>query len=120
MLPGYPLGKPYKQLNSRALALLDRFGLSTKKSVKIETLSGGEAQRTGICRALINQPDILIADEPTANLDTELSRDFMGMLQDVNQSGKTIIIASHDPVIIESPMVDCQVSMRDGHIEEPG
>jgi len=76
--------------------------------------SGGEAQRVAICRALINDPKILIADEPTANLDTKLSHEFMGLLDDLKKSGKTILITSHDPVVFDSPAVDRVVEMCDG------
>ncbi len=116
MLPGYPIGTPYKKLKTQAVQLLDRFGLASKKSVMSQTLSGGEAQRTAICRALINDPDILIADEPTANLDSGLSTELMHHFKYLKSSGKTIIISSHDPIIYENAIVDEHVEMRDGKI----
>ena len=73
MLPAYPLGPNHAALTNAAHRLLDHFNLSSKADNPVEWLSGGEAQRTAICRALINDPEILIADEPTANLDTKLS-----------------------------------------------
>lgn len=118
MLPGYPLGTPYRELKSRALELLDRFELSNKKTARIETLSGGEAQRTAICRALVNDPDIVIADEPTANLDSDLSGALWTIFNDLKNAGKTILIASHDPIITDNPKVDRHIKMRDGQIKE--
>jgi len=114
MLPAYPLGLDLRDLKSSALTLLNQFDLGDKADAKVEWLSGGEAQRTAICRALINDPEILIADEPTANLDSKLSADFMAIIADLKQSGKTILLTSHDPQVFESPVVDRVVTMRDG------
>jgi putative ABC transport system ATP-binding protein len=75
-----------------------------------------EAQRTAIARALINDPAVIIADEPTAHLDTKLSQEFMAIMQDFKASGKTILLASHDPLVHESEVVDQVVDMRDGKI----
>jgi putative ABC transport system ATP-binding protein len=116
MLPAYPLGLPYKNLHASAEHLLEQFELVGKSDNPIEWLSGGEAQRVAICRALINDPEILIADEPTANLDSKLSGEFMGLINELHQSGKTILISSHDPVVFDSAVVDRVVAMRDGQI----
>jgi len=116
MLPAYPLGIPFEDLRSQALHLLDQFELTAKQSFKVETLSGGEAQRVAICRALINDPEILIADEPTANLDSELSKELIMIMERLKTSGKTILISSHDPIIFESSIVDGVVKFRDGKI----
>ena len=116
ILPAYPLGLPYKTLHASARRLLDQFGLSSKSDNPVEWLSGGEAQRVAICRALINDPQILIADEPTANLDSKLSEEFMGLIDELRQSGKTVLITSHDPVVYDSAVVDQVVEMRDGLI----
>ncbi len=116
MLPAYPLGLPYPKLLASARQLLDRFDLSSKSDNPVEWLSGGEAQRVAICRALINDPQVLIADEPTANLDSRLSVEFMGLMADLRSSGKTVLISSHDPEVFDSPVVDEIVRMRDGGI----
>jgi putative ABC transport system ATP-binding protein len=118
MLPAYPLGLEHGALQASATELLQQFGLSRKAGAKIEHLSGGEAQRTAICRALINDPDILIADEPTANLDSKLSQDFMDIIQGLKESGKTVLLSSHDPLVFNSPAVDTVVEMCDGQIVE--
>ncbi|RLJ18688.1 ABC transporter ATP-binding protein [bacterium endosymbiont of Escarpia laminata] len=114
MLPAYPLAPDHKVLVASAHRLLDHFNLSSKADNPVEWLSGGEAQRVAICRALINDPKILIADEPTANLDTKLSREFMGLIDELCKSGKTILITSHDPVVFDSPVVNRVVEMCDG------
>jgi putative ABC transport system ATP-binding protein len=120
MLPAYPLGEPHAVLKKRAQELLDLFGILPRGASKAEWLSGGEAQRTAICRALINDPPVVIADEPTAHLDTNLSREFMGIVSRLKDTGKTVVIASHDPLVYESPVIDRVVSMRDGRVEDAG
>lgn len=120
MIPAYPEGEAYPALRQRALDLLDLFNLSGKASSKIEWLSGGEAQRTAIVRALINDPAFIIADEPTAHLDTTLSAEFMNIMGQLKGKGKTIIIASHDPVVCDCEFVDRVVEMRDGQIRSSG
>ncbi len=116
MLPAYPCGEDLKDIKKRAAEIIRLFNLSGKESSKIEWLSGGEAQRVAISRALINNPSIIIADEPTAHLDTKLSYEFMGFMERLKDEGRTIIIASHDPVVYESGIVDRIVNMRDGRI----
>jgi len=83
----------------------------------VEWLSGGEAQRVAIARALMNDPPIIIADEPTAHLDSKLSREFMEIIARLKGQGKTIIIASHDPLVFDAPVVDRVIAVRDGMID---
>jgi putative ABC transport system ATP-binding protein len=120
MLPAYTTGVRHAVLRERALRLLDLFGLTAKARSRVEWLSGGEAQRVTIARAIVNNPTVVIADEPTAHLDTKLSRDFLGIMERLNAEGKTILIASHDPLVYESGMVDRVVEMRDGKIRSSG
>jgi len=120
MLPAYPLGGDHAALKERALQLLEVFGIRARALSRAEWLSGGEAQRTAIARALINDPSIVIADEPTAHLDTKLSREFMEIVARFKEQKKTVIIASHDPLVYDSPVIDRIVSMRDGRIEGTG
>jgi len=117
MLPAYPLGGPHGALKKHARELLELFGIEGRASSKAEWLSGGEAQRTAIARALINNPGVIIADEPTAHLDTKLSREFMDIVGRLKEQQKTVIIASHDPLVYEAAMIDRVISMRDGKIE---
>ncbi|MBV5326495.1 MAG: ABC transporter ATP-binding protein [Chlorobium sp.] len=120
MLPAYPKGEKHTKLKKRAMGLLDLLNLAGRAAAKVEWLSGGEAQRTAIARALINNPAILIADEPTAHLDTALSREFMEIMRQLKQEGKTILIASHDPIAFQSDVIDRIIEMRDGRIVSPG
>lgn len=116
MLPAYTSGIRYASLRNRALDLLGIMDLTGKAAFKIEWLSGGEAQRVTIARALMNDPSVVIADEPTAHLDTKLSRDFLQIMERLKGEGKTLLIASHDPLVYESSMVDKVVRMRDGKL----
>jgi putative ABC transport system ATP-binding protein len=117
MLPAYPLGERRSELKVRALNGLDKLNLGSKAASKVEWLSGGEAQRVSIVRALINDPEIIIADEPTAHLDTKLSYRFMEIVDQFKAQGKTVIITSHDPLVYDSKIVDDVVNLRDGKLE---
>lgn len=120
MLPAYPNGESFGQLKRRSENLLSLFNLLPKAAAKVEWLSGGEAQRTAIARALVNDPAVIIADEPTAHLDTKLSRELMAIVAQFKAEGKTILIASHDPIVHDSPVVDRVMDMRDGKLMDPG
>lgn len=119
MLPAYPSGQKASALKTRAMDLLALFNLTGKASAKVEWLSGGEAQRVAIARALMNDPAVIVADEPTAHLDTRLSREFMDIMGLLKKERKTILIASHDPIVYDSPVVDRVVEMRDGKVVSP-
>ena len=120
MLPAYPSGERHGVVRARALELLDRLGLADKGPARVEWLSGGEAQRTAIARALINTPAVLIADEPTAHLDTSLSREFMEIMGQLKDQGTSILIASHDPLVRDAAVIDRIVEMRDGRLVTGG
>ena len=120
MLPAYPGGEKFACLKERAMDLLDTFGLARKATSKVEWLSGGEAQRVAIARALINNPSVVIADEPTAHLDTKLSEELMGIVKKLKDEGKTVLVASHDPIVHDAVVVDRVVAMRDGKIGDDG
>ncbi len=100
-LPLVIAGYSRDEIGRRVRAALDKVGLLRKEKVYPITLSGGEQQRVGIARAVINKPPILLADEPTGNLDPELSREIMGIFEEFNRVGVTVLIASHDLVLIE-------------------
>ena len=117
MLPAVPLGEPHAVVRARALARLAALGLADKAEMKVEYLSGGETQRVAIARALVNDAPVFIADEPTANLDTELAARFLDIVAGLKAEGRTIIMTSHDPRILEAPVVDRVVAMRDGEVE---
>jgi putative ABC transport system ATP-binding protein len=114
MLPAFPLGIPHARLASKALDLLAQLGLEHRAGLTVEHLSGGEAQRVAIARALINSPDVIIADEPTANLDTSLTHQFLEIIARFKREGKTVLMTSHDPRIWQAPLVDTVVTLADG------
>jgi len=116
MLPAYPLGLDWRTLKNRAQDLLENLRLAHRRDARVEWLSGGEQQRVAICRALINDPQVVIADEPTANLDTALAKEFMGILEMLKAQGKTVLLTSHDPLVVESALVDTVIGLRDGHV----
>jgi putative ABC transport system ATP-binding protein len=114
MLPAYPLGLPYAELVARAQAVLVQLGIAHRAAFAVELLSGGEMQRTAIARALVNDPAIVIADEPTANLDAALTAQFLDIVAALKAGGKTVILSSHDPRITRASVVDRVVAMADG------
>jgi putative ABC transport system ATP-binding protein len=116
MLPAYPSGEGRACFRARALALLTQFEIGRLAGQRVEQLSGGELQRVAIARSLINNPSVIIADEPTAHLDSKLSQDFMAIVGQMKKEGKTVLIASHDPIVFDSPQIDTLVEMRDGAI----
>jgi putative ABC transport system ATP-binding protein len=120
MLPAYPNGENHASLRKRAMDLFDLLNLADKAASKVEWLSGGEAQRTAIARALINNPAIIIADEPTAHLDTRLSGEFMEIMRQLKNEGKTLLVASHDPIVYESNVIDRIIEIRDGRVVSSG
>ena len=116
MLPAYPLGLPYGELREKAENQLAGLDLGHRRDARVEWLSGGEQQRVAIARALINDPEVIIADEPTANLDTALSRQFLDILSRLIDEGRTVLLTSHDPLVVESSVVDRVVRLRDGRL----
>lgn len=118
MLPLYPADMKLSVIRSRAEGILEKLGIIGKRDFKVQMLSGGEQQRTAIARALINEPEIILADEPTAHLDTELSEDLIGILQTLHREGRTIVVATHDPRIYETDLIDRRIEMRDGRVKE--
>lgn len=114
LLPAYPHTCDMAGLRRRGEELLASLGMDRQAGSPVEWLSGGEAQRVAIARALINDPQVIIADEPTAHLDTGLSREFMETVGRFREQGRTVIIASHDPIVSGSPFVDTVIEMRDG------
>ena len=95
-LPLVVAGMRHAETKRRVRAALDKVGLLKKEKVFPITLSGGEQQRVGIARALVSKPPVLLADEPTGNLDPELSREIMELFVQFNQVGVTLLVATHD------------------------
>ena len=119
MIPAFIAGRSEKDAKIDALELLDNLGLSERINHKPSELSGGEQQRVGIARALINRPSILFADEPSGNLDSitknEIHKLFFSLR---NKYGQTIIIVTHDPEL--ASMCDRSLFIRDGLFSESG
>ncbi len=95
-LPLLISGLPPRETGRRVRAALDKVGLLSKEKQKPIMLSGGEQQRVGIARAVVNKPRVLLADEPTGNLDPTLSSEIMNLFEQFNQVGVTVMVASHD------------------------
>lgn len=103
-----------RELRQRALAALEQVGLSDRGAHHPSQLSGGQQQRVAIARALVNAPALLLADEPTGNLDTRTSLEIMGIFQELNQHGMTILMVTHEPDIAR--YCRREIMMRDGYI----
>ena len=119
-LPLYPVAVGLAEMKLRAESVLERLDLAAKARRKVRQLSGGEQQRVAIARALVNQPEVVVADEPTAHLDRTLSEELLAILAELNREGRTVIVATHDPLVYEHPFVTRVLEMRDGRIETAG
>lgn len=108
----YQRGNVFRDSAKRAAECLQRVGLAERLDHHPSQLSGGQQQRVAIARALVNQPALILADEPTGNLDTRTSLDIMGLFQELNEEGVTIVIVTHEPEIA-SYTKRC-IEMRDG------
>jgi len=117
-LPLLFAGVPKKERLERAAEVLDKVGLYDRKNHRPSELSGGEQQRVAIARAFINQPRLLIADEPTGNLDSKTSRQIVQILSDLNKNhGLTVMMISHEESLL-AEFADDVVRLRDGKIVE--
>ncbi len=117
LLPLYPVGLRPSEMKQRANRILEGLGIENRRRLKVRKLSGGEQQRVAIARALVNEPDIIVADEPTAHLDRQRSADLLRVLEDLNMQGKTIIIATHDAQVYDHVFVTRTIEMGDGRVE---
>lgn len=116
-LPLLPLGIGPAERRRRGGVLLAHLGIDHRAAFPAGQISGGELQRVAIARALINDPPIILADEPTAHLDSKLSREFMATMAELKRSGKTIVIASHDSLVTDSPELDRIIDVKDGRLD---
>ncbi len=114
--PLIPQNLDTKEVEEKLQSVMKRFSIEHKKDEEIQNLSGGEQQRVAIARAHINDPRIIIADEPTANLDQKLSSSFIEILKELKSQNKTIIIATHDPIFFNLEFVDKTIQMEHGKL----
>ena len=116
-LPGIIAGMPSDVADFRALKILEALDIDSKKNQKPVNLSGGQQQRVAIARSLINNPSIILADEPTGNLDTKTGDDVFAMLKNLsNKFKRTIVMVTHNPELAES--TDRSIYLKDGRIEK--
>ena len=114
-LPLIIAGYDYHEVGRRVRAALDKVGLLERERAMPVTLSGGEQQRVGIARAVVGKPKILLADEPTGNLDPALSAEIMQLFEEFNRVGVTVLIASHDLALI-SRLHHRIITLREGRL----
>ena len=114
-LPLIIAGFSHREIGKRVRAALDKVGLLGKEKKYPITLSGGEQQRVGIARAVVNKPPLILADEPTGNLDPELSAEIMGLFQDFSHVGVTVLVATHDIALI-SKLPHRLLTLKDGKL----
>jgi lipoprotein-releasing system ATP-binding protein len=112
MIPMLKKGIPRRQAEERARELLKSLGLDGKEKRKIYQVSGGEMQKTAIARALANNPEVILADEPTGNLDSKNTQMVMQILEDINRSGTTVVMVTHELNLAKR--ADRIVQMKDG------
>lgn len=116
-LPLRILGRPEDEIKNHVNELLDWVGLGKHKEHLPKKLSGGQQQRVAIARAVIGRPKLLLADEPTGNLDDEIGFRLMGLFEQLNRMGTTIVIATHNPNIIEQFGHPC-LTLIDGELTQ--
>jgi len=114
-MPMYYQGRPPHECAERAAELAELVGLGDRLNHRPTELSGGQQQRVAIARSLVNDPKILLADEPTGNLDSATGEQIMNLLIELHQSGRTIIMVTHEPDVADH--ADHQLHMRDGKID---
>jgi lipoprotein-releasing system ATP-binding protein len=114
-IPAYIAGMSKKEAVDKAMQLLDYLNLTERKDHKPSMLSGGEQQRIAVARALINDPAIILADEPSGNLDSQSAKELHQLFFDLrNKTGQTFVIVTHNPQLAE--MADRTFTMKDGLI----
>lgn len=114
ILPLVPMNLSQKEIEEKLLRVLRMFHIEHKANQLVKNLSGGEQQRVAIARANINNPKIILADEPTANLDKKLSLHLIEMLKELKSEGKTVVVATHDPLFFGLSFVDKEIELHHG------
>ena len=109
-------GMPRRERRERAMAALDRVGLADRVDHRPGELSGGQQQRVAVARALVTEPALILADEPTGNLDSVSTTEILGLLKDLHASGRTMVLITHEPDIAAA--AERKVSIRDGRLTD--
>jgi putative ABC transport system ATP-binding protein len=110
--------RPERQWRGRAMELLERLGIAERASHRPAELSGGEAQRAALARALVNDPDLLLADEPTGNLDSRTGEQVLDLLSGLVAEGKTLVLITHERAVTRR--ADRVVGLKDGRVVSEG
>ena len=111
------LGRMNKEeADKLAMDLLDRVGLADKADATPDSLSGGQKQRVAIARALVNNPEMIVADEPTGSLDSQSQENVLEIFKELAEAGKTVIIVTHNPEVAD--YADVVIKMKDGEVVE--
>ena len=109
-------GMPRRERRERAMAALERVGLADRVDHRPGELSGGQQQRVAVARALVTEPALILADEPTGNLDSVSTTEILGLLKDLHASGRTMVLITHEPDIAAA--AERKVSIRDGRLTD--
>ena len=115
-VPLIPQGLGQGEVDRRVATAMEQAGIEHKARQRVSDLSGGEKQRCAIARALVTEPQVILCDEPTANLDRDNTQRFIAILRRLKEREKTILVATHDPVFEDLDCVDRVVAMRGGRI----
>ncbi len=113
------VGTPYGEIERRAYRVLKKVGMENKRHLTPPKLSGGEQQRVAIARALVNEPQVLLADEPTGNLDPQSGQDVFRLFKDINMKGTTVLVATHDWETVRK-MQRRIITMERGRVTDDG
>ena len=115
-LPALLVGKSRSEARARRAELLDQLGVEARAGALPSRLSGGQQQRVALARALVNRPRVLLADEPTGNLDSDSARAVLAILREVQEEGQTLVLVTHDPRVAAS--ADRVIRLRDGLVAD--
>ncbi|MCD4799980.1 MAG: ABC transporter ATP-binding protein [Methanococcoides sp.] len=116
-LPTYANSRPGVDNRKRAKELLELVGLEDRINYRPTELSGGQSQRVAVARSLINDPSLILADEPTGNLDSKTGKEIMDLFTELNKKGRTVIMITHDPNLAKV-YADRVINLKDGYVEE--
>jgi putative ABC transport system ATP-binding protein len=120
IVPLVPGGLTLRAAAEKARAALERFGIATRAAERVRNLSGGERQRVAIARAVVNDPALVLADEPTAHLDEALTRGFLEVLGELRAEGRTVVVATHDPLVLAWGGADRVLALDRGRLLDGG